>query len=176
MLKKVYSEKGFLEFYDVYVAIADVSHYVKSGSLTTRKHLEEAIVFYPADHVIPMFDEKLSNEVCSLKPNSDKLAIVTKIRINRDGNIITYNFDKAVINSKYGEVSALHHDEENAVKKFGNFKELIDTLYEVERVTTKYSRKQNRLEINGYEPTIMLNEDKTAILDIVNENMIDSHY
>ena len=178
-VEKVYNEKGFLEFYDVYVAIADVSHYVKSGSATDKEAFKRGNSFYPADHVIPMFDEILSNEACSLKPNSDKLACVTKIRINRDGDIITYNFDKAIINSKfkfsYGEVSALHHNEENALEKFESFKELIDSLYEVERATTKYSKKKNRLEIKGYEPTIILNEDKTTILDIINENMVDSH-
>ena len=178
-VEKVYNEKGFLEFYDVYIAIADVSHFVKSGTALDKEAYKRGNSFYPSDHVIPMFHEKLSNNVCSLNPNTNKLAVVTKVRLNREGDIVDYQFNKAVINSKfkfsYEEVSALYHNDEQALKQFESFKEIVDTLYEVERVTTKNARKRNRLEIKGYEPTIILNKEKSAILDILNENMVDSH-
>jgi ribonuclease R len=81
----------------LWVAIADVSHYVKPGSpLDQEAKLRGNSVYFPG-HVIPMLPEKLSNGLCSLKPQVDRLALVCEMVINPQGKVTRYEFSQAVI-------------------------------------------------------------------------------
>jgi len=99
--------KGFT----LYVAIADVSHYVKVGSaLDTEGQARGNSVYFPG-HVIPMLPEHLSNGLCSLKPREDRLVMVCELDIDKAGNIQQYCFYEAIIYSHarltYTEVAAM---------------------------------------------------------------------
>ena len=93
------------------VAIADVSHYVKPGEALDNDAYERATSVYFPRRVIPMLPEKLSNGLCSLNPNEDRLAMVCDMLITASGEIVAYQFYPAIINSHarftYNEVAAI---------------------------------------------------------------------
>jgi ribonuclease R len=93
------------------VAIADVSHYVKPGEPIDLDAYERATSVYFPRRVIPMLPEKLSNGLCSLNPNEDRLAMVCDMLITDNGEIHAYQFFPAVICSQarftYTEVAAI---------------------------------------------------------------------
>lgn len=113
----VYCEKNgsnwrlFSGGWKLYVAIADVSHYVKVGSaLDAEAQVRGNSVYFP-ERVIPMLPEELSNGLCSLNPKVDRLAMVCEISISKTGKMTDYKFYEAVIHSHarltYNKVSAM---------------------------------------------------------------------
>ncbi len=92
------------------VAIADVAHYVKDGSALDADARERGTSVYFPRRVIPMLPEALSNELCSLKPDVDRLAMACEMTIDAHGAITGYRFFPAVIHSRarltYDEVWA----------------------------------------------------------------------
>ena len=106
----VYAEEnsdGFL----LYVAIADVSEYVLKGSSLDKEAFSRATSVYFEKKVIPMLPELISNKLCSLRPNEDKLVLTCEIYLNREGEIKSFEFFNSVICSK----NRLTYDE---VEKF----------------------------------------------------------
>ena len=114
----VYSEpyksgrgKSAVEGWRLVVAIADVSHYVKPGEPIDADAYERATSVYFPRRVIPMLPEKLSNGLCSLNPNEDRLAMVCDMIVTTSGEIEAYQFFPAVIRSHarftYNEVAAI---------------------------------------------------------------------
>ena len=84
----------------LYVAIADVSHYVKVNSrLDTEAQTRGNSVYFP-DYVIPMLPERLSNVICSLNPKKDRLVMVCEMTISAQGRLSGYQFYEAVIHSQ----------------------------------------------------------------------------
>ena len=81
------------------VAIADVAHYVKTGSALDREARERGNSLYLPDRVIPMLPEALSNGICSLVPRQDRLAMVCDMRVSRRGQVSGHQFHEAVIRS-----------------------------------------------------------------------------
>lgn len=91
------------DWYKLYVHIADVTHYVKEWSLVEEEALERATSIYFTDKVIPMLPEKLSNDLCSLNPHTDKLTMTYEMTIDSKWSI-DYDNSKiyeSVINSNY---------------------------------------------------------------------------
>lgn len=97
--------------YRLTVAIADVAHYVKMGSFIDKDALERGTSVYFPNAVVPMLPEKLSNNLCSLMPNVNRLALVAEISFDRQGNRKKTTFYEAVIHSHrrctYTEVAGL---------------------------------------------------------------------
>ncbi len=93
------------------VAIADVSHYVRDGDALDHDALERSTSVYFPRRVIPMLPEKLSNGLCSLNPNVDRLVLVCDMVIERNGRVRGYQFYEAVMHSAarltYDEVWAM---------------------------------------------------------------------
>ena len=94
------------------VAIADVAHYVAAGSALDTAARERGTSVYFPERVIPMLPEALSNGICSLRPDEDRLALVCEMRVSRKGRVARYDFREAVIRSQarltYAEVDADH--------------------------------------------------------------------
>lgn len=85
--------------YEIGVHIADVSHYVRPKSALDKEAYERSTSVYLVDRVIPMLPERLSNGVCSLRPNEDKLCFAAVFEIDKRGQIITQWFGRTVIHS-----------------------------------------------------------------------------
>jgi ribonuclease R len=85
--------------WEVGVHIADVSHYVKRGGVIDTEAIERATSVYLVDRVIPMLPEVLSNNICSLKPNVDRLAYSILFEMDESANMLDYTIKKTVIHS-----------------------------------------------------------------------------
>ncbi|MEE4279908.1 MAG: ribonuclease R [Halieaceae bacterium] len=95
----VYCEKRRRGGWRLWVAIADVSHYVAVGSALDAAATERGNSVYFPERVVPMFPEVLSNGLCSLKPNVDRLALAVQMTITSDGQLDDFRFCEAVIHS-----------------------------------------------------------------------------
>jgi ribonuclease R len=85
--------------YEVGVHIADVTHYVKPGSLTEEEAKQRATSVYLVDRVVPMLPERLSNHICSLSPSEDKLTYSAVFEMNEKAEVINEWFGRTIINS-----------------------------------------------------------------------------
>ena len=85
--------------WEIGVHIADVTHYVKPGDIIDTEAQERATSVYLVDRTIPMLPERLSNELCSLRPNEEKLCFSVIFEINDKGHVIKHRIAKTVINS-----------------------------------------------------------------------------
>jgi ribonuclease R len=99
------------EQWRLWVHIADVSHYVKPATALDTEARKRGNSTYLVDRVIPMLPEALSNELCSLKPNVDRLTKCVEFLVSQDGRVLNAKFYSAVIHSQrrfsYGEVLAI---------------------------------------------------------------------
>lgn len=93
--------------YQVGVHIADVSHYVRPGSKVDDEAYEKGTSIYLVDRVIPMLPEELCNDLCSLRPNEDKLCMSVIFTITTDAKVLKYKICRTVIRSNY----RLNYDE-----------------------------------------------------------------
>ena len=93
-------EKLSNENYKVGVHIADVSHYVKANSVLDKEALIKGNSTYLVGKAIPMLPEKLSNDICSLVPNEDRLTFSVIFEITGSGEVVEYQISKTIINSK----------------------------------------------------------------------------
>ncbi|MGB9697600.1 MAG: ribonuclease R [Ignavibacteria bacterium] len=149
--------------YVIGVHIADVSHYVKEGSSIDREALRRGTSVYLLDTVNPMLPEVLSNGICSLKENEDRLCISVIIKVNEKFEIKEYEITKSIINSKkrftYEEV------EEIIKKKKGKFAKDILLLNKIAREMTKRRIEEGSLDF--YSPEVKFFFDKDGkIADI----------
>jgi ribonuclease R len=85
--------------FEIGVHIADVSHYVTEGSLIDKEAYKRATSVYLVDRVVPMLPEKLSNELCSLRPNEDSLCFSAVFNMDKNGKILKEWFGKTIIHS-----------------------------------------------------------------------------
>ncbi|RLD42785.1 MAG: ribonuclease R, partial [Bacteroidetes bacterium] len=104
------------EHWEVGIHIADVSHYVKSGTPLDQEAYKRATSIYLVDRVIPMLPEKLSNNVCSLRPDEEKLTFSAVFKMNNSGEVLDQWFGKTVIRSSrrftYQEAQAIIETEQ----------------------------------------------------------------
>ncbi len=109
--------------YELGVHIADVSHYVKEGSALDREALQRGTSVYLVNHAIPMLPERLSSDLCSLKPFEDRLTYSVIMTLSRRGVAKGYRIVKSAINSKrrftYEEVQAILDAKEAGSQKPG---------------------------------------------------------
>ena len=158
----VYAEKSG-KGYRLLVAIADVSHYVKlKSALDTDARERTTSVYFPR-RVIPMLPEALSNELCSLRPNVDRLCMVCDMQVSAVGAITGHEFYAAVMNSKarltYTEVAALLPALETAKPKAGSIDASLKTLYALYQVFRKARELRGALDFEGQEAVFTFNDD-----------------
>ena len=107
----VNSKSSNSKFYEVGVHIADVSHYVTEGSIIDREAVRRATSVYLVDRTIPMLPERLCNEICSLRPDEDKLTYSVVFRINDKAEVKSWRITHTAIRSDrrfaYEDVQAL---------------------------------------------------------------------
>lgn len=155
---KIGREKG----YRLLVAIADVSHYVKpNDAIDDDALLRSTSVYFPR-RVIPMLPEKLSNGLCSLNPNVDRLTLVCDMVISLDGEVTAYQFYPAVIHSAarftYTEVAAILGNTKGpeAHKRLPLVPHLLH-LYEVFQILLKARHRRGAIDFETTETYIVAN-------------------
>jgi len=161
------------------VAIADVSHYVKPGEPIDEDAYERATSVYFPRRVIPMLPEKLSNGLCSLNPNEDRLAMVCDMLVTADGAIHAYQFYPSVICSHarftYTEVAAILSNTRGpeAARRSELVPHLLD-LHEVYRALLKERAQRGAVDFETTETQIVC-DDNGRIEKIVPRTRTEAH-
>jgi ribonuclease R len=161
------------------VAIADVSHYVKPGEPLDRDAYERATSVYFPRRVIPMLPEKLSNGLCSLNPEVDRLSMVCDMLINGEGEIHAYQFYPAVICSHarftYTEVAAIIANTKGpeAQRRAELVPHLLN-LYDVYRGLLKARAVRGAVDFETTETQIVC-DDNGRIAKIIPRTRTEAH-
>lgn len=163
----------------LWVAIADVSHYVKPNTLLDKQAFERGNSVYFPNRVIPMLPEKLSNNLCSLNPNVERLVMVCEMKINFTGELLEYSVYDSIIKSKarmtYSEVSQiLEANCKKLTKKYKNVIENLNTLYGLYKSLRIAKYKRGALDFERTESHILFN-DKAKIAKIVATERNNAH-
>ena len=162
-VKPARGKHGF-EGWRLVVAIADVSHYVTPGEPIDDDAYERATSVYFPRRVIPMLPEKISNGLCSLNPNEDRLAMVCDMLVTTDGEIHAYQFFPATICSHarftYEEVAAILANTRGpqAAKRKDRVGDLLN-LNEVYRALLKERTKRGAIDFETTETQIVCDEN-----------------
>ncbi|HRH87104.1 MAG TPA: ribonuclease R, partial [Rubrivivax sp.] len=171
--------KKLFEGWRLLVAIADVSHYVKPGEPIDDDAYERATSVYFPRRVIPMLPEKLSNGLCSLNPEADRLAMVCDMVIDADGAIDAYQFYPAVICSHarltYTEVAAvLANTRGPEAERRAELVPHLLHLHEVYRALLKQRTRRGAVDFETTETQIVCDENG-RIERIVPRTRNDAH-
>ena len=171
----------------LFVAIADVSHYVKIGSALDDEAITRATSVYFPGHVIPMLPEKLSNGLCSLKPKVDRLTMVCEMEISASGEMTDYSFYEAVIHSHgrmtYNEVSDIvelaENDAQKSIqatikKRHESLIEHFENLYSLFHALRAVRDSGGAMDFDTTETRIVFGEDR-KIREIVPVFRNDAH-
>lgn len=161
----------------IYVAIADVAHYVTPGSPLDREALDRGNSVYFPDRVVPMLPERISNDLCSLKPNVDRAALAVRMVIGADGRKRSHGFHRVLIKS----AAKLHYAQaQDAIdgrtdETTGPILEtIIAPLYAAYRTSTKARNERGPLDLDLPERKILLKPDGTLDRVIVPDRL-DAH-
>ena len=144
----------------LYVAIADVSYYVTPGSAIDKEANERGTSVYFPSKVIPMLPEILSNDLCSLKPNEDRLCMVCEMQISKQGEVTNYSCYSAVMHSHarftYTKVAGMLQAGLN--QQHPLLKNLQD-LHSLYRVLAAQRKKRGALEFETTETRIVFDKN-----------------
>jgi ribonuclease R len=151
--------------YRLYVAIADVAHYVERGSALDLAAQERGTSVYFPGEVIPMLPEILSNGLCSLKPEVDRLCLVCEMDVNERGTIGRFDFYEAVIHSRarliYDDVAAVVFDGENPGKRpIAGVVDDLQRLRQVYRALAKARKRRHAIDFETREVVFKYDRDR----------------
>jgi len=174
----VYAEKRAGGGFRLVVAIADVSYYVKPGmALDDEAQARGTSVYFP-NHVVPMLPEDLSNGLCSLKPNVDRLCMVCDINLSRAGKVMSFEFYESVMHSQarltYNQVADYLGGKTDAIPNIPAVHKSINTLNQLFHVMLDVRAKRGAMEFETTE-TYMTFDDKGAISAIKPRTRNNAH-
>ena len=161
------------------VAIADVSHYVSEGSSLDAESFERGNSVYFPHKVVPMLPETISNGLCSLNPNVERLCMACEMNINPLGELLDYKFYSAVMLSHarltYGQVNEILESKKSPLRnKFSNVVENINFLYGLYKTLRISRQKRGVMDFDRIESQILF-DDKGKIENIVARKRNDAH-
>ncbi|MGZ0080362.1 ribonuclease R [Methylomonas sp. YC3] len=161
------------------VAIADVSHYVKVDTALDAEAKNRSTSVYFPEKVIPMLPEILSNGLCSLNPEVDRLCMVCELLINDEGNVLRSRFFEAVMRSHarltYTDVAKMLVDgDQKLAKKYAALLPHLQTLYDLYRVMRKQRELRGAMDFDTQETKIVFGPER-KIAEIVPLQRNDAH-
>lgn len=167
------------------VHIADVAHYVPPGSRTDAEAYDRATSIYPVDRVIPMLPEALSNGLCSLRPNEEKLVMSALFTVDLAGAVSEVELGESIIRSvqrfTYEEVQRLFHDadgiEGSPFPKPEVAPELLDDLMEIREASAALlgaRMKRGSLDLDLPETQVMFDAEG-IVANVHRKERIESH-
>ena len=152
----------------VYVAIADVAHYVPETSLLDVQAFERSTSIYYPGRCIPMLPEELSNGMCSLRPNEDRLCMVAEVVLGVGGAVKETQFYEAVMCSQqrltYTQVQAFFEHEPQAIKTIeDNIRISLVILRDAAQRLAKARKRRGTIDLDVPEPIIHLDEENNPV-------------
>ncbi len=164
--------------FELGVHIADVTHYVRQNSSLDSEAMLRGTSVYLADRVIPMLPERLSNGLCSLNPNVNRLTLSIIMEITPAGEVVNHKLTKGVICScarmTYNNVAKILDGDEGLCKKHSDLVPILKNMHKLSKILTK--RRENRGSINFDFPEskIILGDDRRPV-KIIKAERNDAH-
>lgn len=169
------SIKKTKDYYELGVHIADVSYYVKPGMALYNDAYNKGTSSYLADKVLPMLPHELSNGICSLNPNVERLTISCVMKYDYNGKLIDYNIFPAIIKSRkqmtYKCINKILMD--NTIPDgYEEYKDDLLNMYELSKILRNKMNKNGYIEFDIPEVKIIQDENGKCI-DIVKREQLE---
>lgn len=166
------TSKGFR----LLVAIADVSHFVKRESVIDEEARKKGNSVYFPHFVVPMLPEQLSNDLCSLNPQKDRLVFVCEMQVNFQGDIEKYRFFEGVIKSKFRLTYGMVQDflDQKDFKEYSSVKSSLTSAADLARILYQKRIKEGSLAIDLEDTEVEL-DDLGEPVDILSSKRLFAH-
>lgn len=162
----------------LWVAIADVSHFVQTGSALDREAFARSTSVYFPDHVVPMLPEILSNGVCSLNPLEDRACMVCEMKIGPKGEVLDFSIYEGLMKSRkrmtYEDMQMFIDGTHGEEAELGDLSNHLTDLVEVYRRLRAERDARGSIDLDIPEAKILMNKDGT-ILDIQPRERLEAH-
>lgn len=159
--------------FELGVHIADVSYYVTEGSALNREALSRGTSVYVTDRVVPMLPERLSNGICSLNPNLDRLTQSCIMEIDQNGRVVNHQITQSVINTTYRMTYIAVNDiiagDEEICSEYESIVSSVQHMVTLHHTLEAMRTRRGALNFDTSEAKIMVN-DKGMPIDIVIRN------
>ncbi|MGT2929126.1 ribonuclease R [Streptococcus dentasini] len=156
--------------FELGVHIADVSYYVIEGSALDREAIARGTSVYVTDRVVPMLPERLSNGICSLNPNLDRLTQSAIMEITPQGRVVDHTITQTVIKTTfrmtYSDVNEMLAGNQEVIDQFKPIMESVSHMAELHKILEEMRERRGALNFDTAEPRILVS-DKGRPLDIV---------
>ena len=164
----------------VWIAVADVSHYVRPDDALDRESQIRGVSVYFPDRSIPMLPRELSSNICSLNPDVDRCAMVVRLDLDENANVVDTSFAAAVIKSHArldypGVAAALQGDFRGRVAAYRKWTPALDAMDQLARKMRKRRMARGALELELPEAKVILDDDNPMLVrDVVRAKGIES--
>lgn len=149
--------------YKLIVSIADVSHYIPEGSMLDQEAFKRGNSVYLVDRVLPMFPKEISNGICSLNPNEDKLTFTCEMEIDQNGKVVDSDTYKSVIKSvrrmTYTNVNRMIAGEEEVLKEYSDIKDMVMEMLELSKIIRQVKYNRGSIDFDLPEIKLVLDEE-----------------
>lgn len=156
--------------YELGVHIADVSYYVTEGSALDREAVARGTSVYVTDRVVPMLPERLSNGICSLNPNVDRLTQSAIMEIDSNGRVLNHQICQSVIKTTYRMTYSAVNDmiagDQESLETYAAIAKSVEHMVKLHKILEKMRVKRGALNFDTSEARIIVN-DKGMPVDIV---------
>ncbi len=161
------------------VHIADVSHYVEEGGLIDEEARRRGTSVYFPDRAIPMLPERLSNDICSLRPDQDRLTVTVNLTFDPDGERRDIHVERSIIRSArrltYREVQSLLEQERPRDARVNDpLDEMLRSMQRLSRLLRRRRLRRGAIDLDLPEPRVVFDSDG-GVTDIVESERLESH-
>lgn len=163
--------------YKLGVHIADVSHYMTEGSPMDREAYDRATSIYLTDRVIPMIPHRLSNGICSLNPQVDRLTLSCEMIFNDQGEVQSHDIFQSVINTSarmtYTDVyEILEQDNQELKEQYSELVPMFELMKELAAVLSKKRMRRGAIDFDFKESKVLVDENGYPVDVVVRERTI----
>lgn len=156
------------DMYELYVHIADVSHYVRMGGALDREALKRATSVYFPSSVYPMLPKEISNGICSLNEGEERLTLTVRCLLDNDGNLVDSEIMKSIIVNDarltYNIVNRiLNIGDEELEKKYSSVVPMLKDMRELANILTKKREKRGYINFDTKESKIILDANGDVV-------------
>lgn len=163
--------------YKLAVHIADVSHYVQENSPIDKEASERATSVYLVDRVIPMIPHRLSNGICSLNPQVDRLTLSCEMEIDANGGVVNHEIYQSVINTTermtYRDVNDILTDQESELRqKYAPLVQMFEEMEELAAILRNKRFTRGAIDFDFKEAKVLVEEDGTPKEVVLRERSV----
>ncbi|HAL09691.1 ribonuclease R [Mammaliicoccus vitulinus] len=146
------------------VSIADVSYYVTENSELDKEAYDRATSVYLVDRVIPMIPHRLSNGICSLNPNEDRLTLSCRMEINQQGEVVRHDIFESVIHSDYRMTytdvnSIIENNDQEIRNQYAEITPMLDLAQQLSQQLIAKRKRRGEIDFDIKEAQVLVDED-----------------